>query len=90
MDKCQWDFGRASDKFGVILVKLIDYSGKLPSGPVGKNPKFAACIIHITILIIQMSSDPISYVYSSCFIALHCSQLKYMYTDGRMLKHQIC
>ena len=34
--KCQWNFGRASEKFGVILVKLIDYSGKLPSGPVEK------------------------------------------------------
>ena len=44
-DKCQWNFGRASGKFGVILVKLIDYSGKLPSGPVGKNLKFAACDI---------------------------------------------
>ena len=26
-------------------VKLIDFSGKLQSGPVKKNPKFAACII---------------------------------------------
>ena len=26
----------ASDKIGVILIKLIDYSGKLPSGPVKK------------------------------------------------------
>ena len=35
-DKCQWNFDRASEKFGVILVELIDYSGKLPSGPVEK------------------------------------------------------
>ena len=35
--------GRASEKLGVILVQLIDYSGKLPSGPVKCNPKFAAC-----------------------------------------------
>ena len=25
------DFGQASEKIGVILVKLIDYSGKLPN-----------------------------------------------------------
>ena len=42
-DKCQWKSGRASEKFGVILVKLIDHSRKFPSGPVKKNPKFAAC-----------------------------------------------
>ena len=34
--------GRASGKFGVILVKLIDYSRKFPSGPVTNYPKFAA------------------------------------------------
>ena len=30
------------NKIGVILVKLIDYSCKVPSGPVIQNPKFAA------------------------------------------------
>ena len=29
-----------------FLVKSIDYSGKLPSGPVGKNAKFAAWPLH--------------------------------------------
>ena len=30
------------DVFDVFSVKLRDCSGKLPSGPVTKNPKFAA------------------------------------------------
>ena len=34
----------SSETIGVIFIKLIDYSGKLPSGPVKKNPKFAACV----------------------------------------------
>ena len=29
--------GRASEKSGLFLVKLIDHSGKLPSGPVTKK-----------------------------------------------------
>ena len=35
--------GRTSEKNGVFSVKLIHYSGKLPSGPVKKKAKFAAC-----------------------------------------------
>ena len=40
--KCQWNVGQASEEIGVILVKLIVYSGKLPSRPVDNNPNFAA------------------------------------------------
>ena len=38
---CEFSTGpgtNASGNIGVILVKFIDYSGKLPSGPVTKNP----------------------------------------------------
>ena len=35
-------FDRASEKNCVILVRLIDYSGKLPFWPVKTNTKFAA------------------------------------------------
>ena len=32
-----------ASRIGLILVKLIYYSGKLPTWPVEKNHKFAAC-----------------------------------------------
>ena len=35
--KCRWKSGRANENIGVIFIKLIEYSGKLPSGPVKKK-----------------------------------------------------
>ena len=50
-DKCQWNSGRANEKLVYLFAKFIDFSGKLPSGPGGGDPKFAACDTGLTFFV---------------------------------------